>query len=78
MFHSNIVDETNGLKEIYEEYLNAGFGSKATTGADAILSVALTATSGISVQFRGICGNGVVGGTSDSYLYVDFINLNPV
>ena len=44
-----------------------------------MLSVALTAkASGIPVQFRGICGNGVVGGTSDIYLYVDYLTLNPI
>ena len=55
------------------------FLKSTTVGSDAILSAALAAKmSGVPVQFRGVCGNGVVGGSSDIYLYVDYLTLSPI
>lgn len=55
------------------------FLKSSTVGADAILSAAIAAKmSGVKVQFRGVCGNGGVGGSSDIYLYVDYLTLSPI
>ncbi|MPY24344.1 hypothetical protein [Shewanella sp. YLB-07] len=57
----------------------SGFIKQSEIGADAFLSVALMAkASDTPVQLRGICGNGAVGGTSDAYLYIDYITLDPI
>ena len=57
----------------------AAYMKHSTQGASAILSVALSAkVAKIPVQFQGVCGNGIDGGTSDSYLYIDFLTLDPI
>jgi hypothetical protein len=54
----------------------AAYINKSAVGADAILAAALAAkATSVSVQFKGVCGNGFNGGTSDGFLYVNFITV---